>query len=241
MLRPARSIAATVLTGLLVSAFSPFAYAGPPRKPATKPSSPEVETSDEATITVSSLTRGAKVYVDDQEVGEVPLKAPLRVKAGQTYAIRVQKRGYAPFSDTVMAGGGQDSQVEADLVPTMGVLRIGCNVLRARVTLAGKPIGLTPFDGDVAPGEHELRIAAPGYVADTRTLTIDAGQEQALEIVLTAVPTPVVVEDKSIWTRWWFWTAIGAVVVGSVTAGMVASQGPRHVQAGDADARVQLP
>ena len=239
---PARSIAAFVLTTLLVSTASPLAYAAPPKKPG-KPASADAPTPETgtATITVSSLTRGAKVFLNDAEVGEVPLKAPLKVKSGETYAIRVQKRGYAPYVDTVMAGAGQDSQVDADLVPTMGVLRINCNVLRARVTLAGKPIGMTPFDGDVPPGKHELRIAAPGYLQDTRELAIDAGQEQTLDITLATVPAPAVVEDKSIFGRWGFWTAVGAVVVGGVTAGVVASQGAKHVPAGDADARVQLP
>jgi len=239
MVRPARPVAALALASLLASACP--AFAAPPKKAPSKAASNETETNDEATITVSSLTRGAKVYLNDQEVGEVPLKAPLKVKGGETYAIRVQKRGYAPYVDTVMAGGGKNSEVEADLVPTMGVLRIDCNVLRARVTLAGKPIGLTPFDGDVPPGKHELRIGAPGYVQDTRELQIDAGQEQALTIALAAVPAPVVSEDKSIFSRWWFWTAVGAVVVGGVTAGVVATQGPKHVPAGDADARLQVP
>jgi hypothetical protein len=237
---PARSIAAFVLTTLLVSVASPWAYAAPPKKP-VKLTAADAASADSATITVSSLTRGAKVFVNDAEVGEVPLPAPLRVKAGETYAIRVQKRGYAPYVDTVMAGAGQDSQVDADLVPTMGVLRINCNVLRARVTLAGKPIGMTPFDGDVPPGKHELRIAATGYLLETQELTVEAGQEQTLDITLAAVPVPAVVEDKSIFARWWFWTAVGAVVVGGVTAGVVASQGAKHVPAGDPDARIQLP
>ena len=236
-----RSTAAATLLGLMLATFSPLASAAPPRKPTAKPATVEDAASNEATITVSSLTRGAKVYVNDAEVGEVPLKAPLKVKAGETYAIRVQKRGYAPYVDTVMAGGGQNSEVEADLVPTMGVLRIDCNVLRARVTLAGKPIGLTPFDGDVAPGKHELRIGAPGYTQDVRELQIDAGQELALNIALAPVTAPLAQEDPSILSRWWFWTAVGAVVVGGVTAGVLATQGPKHVPAGDADAHVQLP
>ena len=100
---PARSIAALLLTCLLTS---PVAYAAPPKKP-VKSALADVPTSDSATITVSSLTRGAKVFLNDEEVGIVPMKGPLRVKAGETYAIRVQKRGYAPYVDTVMADGGR--------------------------------------------------------------------------------------------------------------------------------------
>lgn len=226
---------------------SPALMVGPVRvawsapKKAAKSDGPEA--ARKATITVSSLTRGAEVYLNDQKVGEVPLKAPLEVQPGETYSVRVQKRGFAPYIDTVMAGAGQDSQVEADLVPTMGVLRIDCNVVRAQVSLSGKPIGRTPFDGDVPPGKHELRVAAPGYVQEVRLVRMEAGEPQALEIQLAPVPAPnvIVEEDTSIFSRWWFWTTVGVVVVGGVTAGVVASQGPNHVPAGDPDGRVVLP
>ena len=253
MSRSTRAIASLTLLGLMASnvVTAPFAAsalaapkkAGKPTAsaPASADDAPDSAIPDKATIAVSSMTRGAKVYLNDQEVGEVPLKAPMTVKAGETYSIRVQKRGYAPYIETVMAGGGQNSVVEADLVPNMGVLRIDCNVLRARVTLAGKPIGMTPFDGDVTPGKHELRVAMPGYIQDTRQIQIEAGQEQRLQIALAEVPAPVVEEDKSILGRWWFWTAVGAVVVGGVTAGVVATQAPKHVPAAEPDARLQLP
>lgn len=226
------------LLALLSSLVVTPVYAAPPKKKDPAHAQPSA---DKATITVSSLTRGAEVFLNDEKVGEVPLKGPLQVQPGETYSIRLQKRGYAPVVETVMAGAGQDSQVEADLVPTMGVLRIDCNVLRAQVTLSGKTIGRTPFDGDVPPGKHELRIAAPGYLQETRPFEIEAGKEQKLDFTLQPVPAPVVMEDdKSIFARWWFWTAIGAVVVGGVTAGVVASQGPKHVPAGDPDGHLAL-
>ena len=235
-----RWLAATLTATLLVAPVTPV-WAGPKKKPEpSKPAATSPVTT--ATITVSSLTRGAEVFLNDDKVGEVPLPKPLEVKPGETYTIRVQKRGHAPFVDTVIAGAGQNSQVEADLVPTMGVLRIDCNVLRAQVSLSGQPMGRTPFDGDVPPGTHELRIVAAGYVQDVRTLQLDAGQAHAIDITLAPVPVPVVVEDEtSVFSRWWFWTAVGVVVVGGVAAGVVASQGPRHVPAGEPDARVTLP
>ncbi len=104
---------------------------------------------DKALIEISSTTRGAKVYVNDEEVGEVPLSNPIEVKPGQTYSSRVQKRGFAPVVETVLAGAGQTSTVEADLVPTGGIVKINCNIVRAQVLLNGKAIGRTPFDGDV--------------------------------------------------------------------------------------------
>ena len=239
--RAERARAAMLSAALLTAPVSP-AWAAPKKKPEPVKVTPS-PVPDTATITVSSLTRGAEVFLNDDRVGEVPLPAPLTVKPGETYSIRVQKRGYAPFVDTVIAGAGQDSHVEADLIPTMGVLKIDCNVLRAQVSLSGKPMGRTPFDGDVPPGNHELRVVAPGYLQEVRMVQMEAGQPQALDITLAAVPAPAVIvdEDTSVLSRWWFWTAVGVLVVGGVTAGVVATQGPRHVPAGEPDGRVTLP
>ena len=179
---------------------------------------------DKATITVSSLTRGAKVFLNDQEVGEVPLPGPLDVRPGQTYTIRVQKRGFAPFVDTVMAGAGQESEVEADLVPTGGIVKITCNVPRAEVLLGGKLLGRTPFDGDVTPGEQALTIVSAGYLQERRSIEVKAGEETRIEVELKPVPPPTVEEDRSIFGRWWFWTGIGAAVIGGVTLGVLSGQ-----------------
>ena len=53
----------------------------------------------------------------------MPLDKPLDVHAGETYTVRVQKRGYAPYVETVLTGDDHLSRVEADLVPALGILQ----------------------------------------------------------------------------------------------------------------------
>lgn len=207
---------------------------------AAKPAKTTTGKSDKATIVVSSSTRGAKVYLNDQEVGEVPLPGPLEVKPGQTYTVRVQKRGYAPFVDTVLAGAGQESEVEADLVPTGGIVKISCNIQRSQVLLNGKPLGRTPFDGDIAPGSHQLIVVSTGYLQDKRQIEVKAGEVMSIEIALQPVPEPLVQDDKSLFGRWWFWGGIGAVVIGGVAAGVLANQ-TKKVDAPPADHVLILP
>lgn len=180
--------------------------------------------SDHATITVSSMTRGAKVFLNDEEVGEVPLPKPLDVKPGQTYTIRVQKRGFAPFVETVLAGAGQQSEIEADLVPTGGIVKINSNVTRAQVLLNGKAIGRTPFDGDIEPGSHTLVVVAVGYLTETRPLEVTAGTDTTIQIELKPVPAAIEHEDKTLLGRWWFWSAIGVAVIGGVAGGVLATR-----------------
>lgn len=220
MHRPFRT---PLLTSLLVTSLALGPVYSTPALAAGKKASTGIP-NDRALIVISSLTRGAKVFLNDEEVGEVPLAKPLEVKPGQSYTIRVQKRGYAPYVDTVLAGAGQTSEVEADLVPTGGIVKITSNVLRAQVLLNGKPIGKTPFDGDIEPGTHALQLAAAGYLPEQQPLIVKAGEELAVQIDLKPVPAAVEKEDKSLLGRWWFWTAIGVAVVGGVAGGVLANQ-----------------
>lgn len=179
-----------------------------------------------AAITISSMTKGAKVFIDDKEVGDVPLAGPVEVDANQRHTVRVQKRGYTPFIDTVLPSSGQTVEVEADLVATGGFVKIASLDLglKLQIVIDGQIVGTTPFDGDVAPGTHAVEARATGYLPETRTIDVKAGQQTALEFALKVVPAPIIKEDKSVLSRWWFWTAIGAAVVGGVATGVVMAQ-----------------
>ena len=228
--RPGSPVAAGLVMALLLSPLGSV--------------SPAIAGPKAATISISSTTRGAKIFVNDEEVGEVPLAKPIEVKAGATYTVRIQKRGFTPYVSTVLAGTGQNSEIEADLVPSGGVVKVACNVPRSQVLIDGKPFGRTPFDGDVAPGKHKLQVASTGYVTDTRDIEVKAGDEIALDVKLDLVPKPIEIENKAIWAKWWFWGGVGAVVVGGVTAAVLATQ-EDHVtpekKFGGIDKTVNLP
>jgi hypothetical protein len=93
------------------------------------------------------------------------------------------------------------------------------------------------------PGEHTVRGEALGHTSFEERMSIAEGVRREVQIVLSAVPdvavtppTPtervVVVERRvevptspPIYTRWWFWTAVGAVVIaGGVTAAVLATR-----------------
>ncbi len=154
----------------------------------------------------------------------MPLPAPLELEPGKSHVVRLQKRGFSTFVETVTLKPGETREMEADLVPSGGVLKVKCNIRRAQILLDGKPIGLTPFDGDIAPGKHTMQVVAAGKLADTRVIEVNAGEEVNVEVELKDVPPPVVEDDDSILGRWWFWTAVGTAVVGGVTLGVLSSR-----------------
>ncbi|MCO4761137.1 MAG: PEGA domain-containing protein [Myxococcales bacterium] len=176
------------------------------------------------TVEIMSMTRGATIFLDDKKIGVVPMEDPIVVTPGAPHVIRLQKRGFTPFVDTVRLKAGEQREVEADLVPSGGILKLACNIRRAQVLLDGKPIGRTPFDGDVPPGKHKLEVVAAGKMPSTQVIDIRAGKLVSLTIKLKDIPAPVVKKDKSLFGKWWFWSAVGAAVLGGATAAALATR-----------------
>lgn len=100
-------------------------------------------------------------------------------------------------------------------------------------------------------GRHELSVQAPAFRPLSRTVTVEGGKLQQLELTLTPldldarnastagsntassdtvnaeVPVvPPLVDDPrdhkySVLKQWWFWTAVGVVVAGGVTTAII--------------------
>ncbi len=216
-IRQARTVSLALAMALIVIAFAPADALA--RRPRSKGSS-----KGPATVELMSLTRDANVYIDDDMVGTVPLDGPVAVKPGIAHTIRVQKRGFTTFVDTFKVAAGDSVEIEADLVPSGGVLRIKSNIMRAQVIIDDKAVGLTPFDGDVPPGKHVIQVVSAGYLVDKQILEIKAGEALELDVQLDKVPPPTVRKDNSLLSKWWFWGGIGAAVVGGVTIGVLSMQ-----------------
>lgn len=219
--RPLALVAAALVALFLASSAS---LAAPPKKGGPKVSE------GKAGVTVSSMTKGAKVFIDDKEVGEVPLPGVIEVEPTR-HTVQVKKRGYTTFIDTILPSPGQVVEVEADLVPSGGFVKVKSKNadIKLQLLVDGNVVGTTPFDGDVAPGKHVLEARAAGYLPESKPIEVVAGQELAVEFQLKLVPAPIIKEDKSLLSRWWFWTAVGAAVVGGVATTVALSQ-DTHVQ-----------
>ncbi|MDB4928565.1 MAG: hypothetical protein JWM10_1049 [Myxococcaceae bacterium] len=104
------------------------------------------------------------------------------------------------------------------------------------VTLDGQPAVLNDAREIVVnPGEHRLRAEADGFVTREQTVTVAEGATESVGLVLVPVaaivvatparptPAPVATSD-SIFSRWWFWTAVGAVAAGATVGVLVATR-----------------
>lgn len=97
--------------------------------------------------------------------------------------------------------------------------------------------GLSPVTLMVLPGSYSLRLAKVGYREVTQRLTVEARKAGNVVVLLEAVPAvPLEMpasapkqektsEVTPFYQTWWFWTVVGAVVVGgATTAGVLLSK-----------------
>jgi hypothetical protein len=62
----------------------------------------------------------------------------------------------------------------------------------AAVTLDGRPMGLTPWTSEVAPGSHALVLSLDGHAPEARTVALAADHAQDVVITLSAVSASAV-------------------------------------------------
>jgi tetratricopeptide (TPR) repeat protein len=131
------------------------------------------------TLWVESDVAGAKLFVDDDLVGELPLSSPVAIDAGVRH-VRLEKPGFAPvFRQLKVAGGDRP---------------------RLRLSLARLDVGATP--GSAASGAAAdapaVRDYRPLWISTTATVVLGAaavtmgvlarGANQDLERALNTFP-----------------------------------------------------
>ncbi len=184
-----------------------------------------------ATVHVVSSTDGARVVVENIEVGVVPMGEPLEVPPG-TYEVRVEKRGFVPYSETLEVQAGKSYDVFAELIATGAILKVSGH-FGARVELDGVEVGMVPFDAEIPAGAHRVVVETEGAGKLIKSVSVAAGETVQIDYkpslaMQAAGPAPVVASGKPWYTTWWFWTSTGAVVAGGVaTAVVLAMQGPQ--------------
>jgi hypothetical protein len=130
---------------------------------------------------------------------------------------------------------GQVALVRVQFTPPQAVLLVD-----GAVAAAGS--------GDVLSlnaGEHELVLEAGGHQSARRVLRVIGGEPlQDLALALAPLPSAPRKAERRLLRNAWLWTAVIAVVAGSLTAGLVIGLGgpePRSVQTGSTGVRIEVP
>ncbi len=117
-------------------------------------------------------------------------------------------------------------------------LRIACDVAGARIMVRGVWRGTTPLRDDIvlAPGPARVELFADGHRPFVHDVGLIAGRETTVRVALvdddrvsTSAPPSHGDTPGSIVNRWWFWTGVGAVVLGGMAVAVALAQ--NHSQA----------
>ncbi len=166
-------------------------------------------------LTIYSTTEGASVEIDGKSQGVLPM-ASIILEPGQ-HTIKVQLRGWTDYIDTFEIKPGEELELEIDLIPFAGIVKINTAEPGATVTIDGKIEGVTPFDKDIAVGKKTIVVSRPGYHDQSQELEIIAGEAYNLDVSLTAMPVAKT-DDDEFYETWWFWTIVGVAGAGATAA-----------------------
>lgn len=206
-----------LVVAALMTAVAP-AMAAPP-----KPNKPTIAVPGE--LIVLSLTIGATIEIDGKPMGTIPLEDSLVLMPGP-HTIKMTKRGYTDYLDTFEIQPGAPLELEADLLPFAGIVRIRTAEPGATVKIEGKVEGVTPFDKDIPAGKKTIVVSRPDFFDDVRQLDIRAGEFYDLDVVLRAMPKKQDdVSGGAFYEKWWFWTIVGVAGAGAAAAVIATSGG----------------
>jgi PEGA domain len=160
----------------------------------------------------TKVEKSSGVWVDGHYVGyldELKGNKKVLLLPGE-HTISVRQNGYQDFNQTVMVKPGEKQIVHVAMIKaptgvfpaTWATLKIAVNPPRAAVFLDGRFVGhVSEFAGlgrslQVAPGEHAIKIALPGY--KTFETNIDASARQKVEIRTNLLQSDLPVNDPSL-------------------------------------------
>ena len=143
-------------------------------------------------LLIRSTPSGARVVVDGRDVGETPVT--VRDVARGAHTVRVARDGYVPGQRRVVVSAASPQQsLTIALAParpaaaapstasrpgqSVAALNVVSRPAGANVFLDGKLIGRTPLQvGEVAAGDHAVRIELDGYRGWSSSVHVVAGE-----------------------------------------------------------------
>ena len=141
------------------------------------------------TVLIDGAPDGADVFIDDRAVGATPLKEPLITDPGQ-HSIRVERDGFKPLRTEVTVPSGATIAVRAALHSVAAWIKIACEAEGAVVHLDGKVVGGCQFEGEVQPGELEVKVQEPGKPAFLQKFEVSSGGTATVAVTLQTGKAP---------------------------------------------------
>lgn len=152
-----------------------------------------------ARLEVSSLPRGARIYLNEALRGEAPLV--LEDLEPGNYVVRAELRGHADQSRTLTLPRGGSESVEFRMERNSGTLEIITRPADVRVIVNGEYVGTTRARGTdvisqplqvemLSQGFHTLQLVREGFAFETRRFSITRDEVTTLDETLRRIFIP---------------------------------------------------
>jgi hypothetical protein len=129
-------------------------------------------------LTILVNEPGADVTLDDKKLGTSPVKALVRVATG-THRVRVTKPGFSPFEKTLDVAANAKLSVDANLSRASKSGKVSVKESAGqpvRVVIDGVDVGPAPYEGELAPGSHEIAVRSATLGSPTQRVEVEAGK-----------------------------------------------------------------
>lgn len=139
-------------------------------------------------LLLKSDPAGCDIRVDGVSVGRTP-RLLTNLPTKERHSICLRKEGYQDQLISVKFDGRRPLVREERMVLASGTLAITSDPAGAEVTINGVKRGVTPLEVSGVPkGRAVVQFHLDGFADETRELAVQAGDRQALPIVLTGLP-----------------------------------------------------
>ena len=167
----------------------------------------------------------ARVSVRGEEIPRQKLGSALRFDAGSAL-VRVTAEGFTTYEETLSLSGGARLEITPEMKPlkTNGRLQVTSAIAGAQVFVDSRPIGTVPTEVEVEAGSHEVTVRHSGHRTAKTTVVILARETKSIDVALERNPT--------VFSSWWFWTAVGTAAVAGTAIGFAVST-ERGADSGD--------
>lgn len=174
-----------------------------------------------AQLSLSTVPQGAEIWVNGQAVGVTPLASSIAVMPG-TVNVEARRAGYTSATRTLTLGDGARGDVTLALAEDATTPATKRSLLRIVASEPGVEVSVDGIvrsnagSGVLLPeGQHQLRVVLAGFEPYERTVTLPAGGETPLAVILIPTTETRASYESSVRTRkivGWSLLGVGAAM-----------------------------
>lgn len=152
----------------------------------------------ELAVKLNGGIKGARVFVDNKDMGALPLSAPLPIDAGE-HTVVVRRPGFSDFTRRVTVQAGKPAEVAVTLEAVAAVVSVGSDVAGVTIAVNGQSRGQVPLTNLVLkPGQYQIAATKEGFEPQTKDLGLKAGKDYPVMFYMrpSEKPTAVASTDR---------------------------------------------